>query len=259
MDFIALDVETANADMSSICALGLVHFKNGQVFKDVSTLIDPEDHFDPINISIHGIRPEDVSGKPKMSMVYPALLANLKNCVVVHHGNFDPNAMRRVAQRHNFAELECAWLDSCQVARSAWPRYAEQAYALNVIAKDLCITFKHHQAAEDARCAGLVVLRAIADTGVAIENWFTTIDERRRAARYYPDPSRWRRTWSAARETVVFTGTPSIDRSEAAQLAITGSSATETSRRKTGGIEEAPAGSSERNPSWGMLPRAQAR
>jgi DNA polymerase III epsilon subunit-like protein len=29
MEFVALDFETANADMSSICQLGLVHFKDG--------------------------------------------------------------------------------------------------------------------------------------------------------------------------------------------------------------------------------------
>jgi DNA polymerase-3 subunit epsilon len=75
-----------------------------------------------------------------------------------------------------------------------------------------------------------VVLRAIADTGVALENWFTTIDERPGAggwkprvgtAKYYPD-----RVTMAAKpsgplhgETVVFTGALSMDRSEAAQLA----------------------------------------
>lgn len=31
MDFVALDVETANADLASICAIGLVHFKAGEV------------------------------------------------------------------------------------------------------------------------------------------------------------------------------------------------------------------------------------
>ena len=29
MEFVALDVETANADMSSICQIGLVHFVDG--------------------------------------------------------------------------------------------------------------------------------------------------------------------------------------------------------------------------------------
>ena len=59
-EFIALDVETANADLASICAIGLVHFKGGAPFKSLTILVDPEDDFDPVNVSIHCIRPEDV-------------------------------------------------------------------------------------------------------------------------------------------------------------------------------------------------------
>jgi tetratricopeptide (TPR) repeat protein len=65
-DFIALDVETANADFASICSIGLAHFKSGELFKTLTILVDPEDDFDPINISIHGITPDAVAGKPNM-------------------------------------------------------------------------------------------------------------------------------------------------------------------------------------------------
>jgi DNA polymerase-3 subunit epsilon len=70
-DFIALDVETANADFGSICAIGLVHFRSAEVFKSLMILVDPEDDFDPVNIGIHGIRPGDVVGN-----AYAALALN---------------------------------------------------------------------------------------------------------------------------------------------------------------------------------------
>jgi DNA polymerase-3 subunit epsilon len=60
-DFVALDVETANADLGSICSIGLVHFRSGAVFKSLTILFDPEDEFDPLNVGIHGIRPADVA------------------------------------------------------------------------------------------------------------------------------------------------------------------------------------------------------
>jgi DNA polymerase III subunit epsilon len=50
-DFIALAVETANADFASICSIGLVHFRAGAIFKLLTVLVDPEDDFNPINIS----------------------------------------------------------------------------------------------------------------------------------------------------------------------------------------------------------------
>jgi hypothetical protein len=88
-DFIALDVETANANFASICSIGLVHFRAGQVFKSLTILIDPEDHFDPINVSIHGIRPEDIAGKPTMAKAFPIIGAALKDAAIVHHSPFD--------------------------------------------------------------------------------------------------------------------------------------------------------------------------
>jgi DNA polymerase-3 subunit epsilon len=78
-DFIALDVETANADFGSICSIGLVHFRGGIVFKSLTILVDPEDEFDPINIRIHGIRPEDVAGRPTMAKVFPVIAAALQD------------------------------------------------------------------------------------------------------------------------------------------------------------------------------------
>lgn len=55
MDFIAIDVETANPDLSSICQIGIVYFKGGIVKHSWQTLINPEDYFDAMNVSIHGI------------------------------------------------------------------------------------------------------------------------------------------------------------------------------------------------------------
>lgn len=217
MDFIALDVETANADMGSVCALGLVHFKNGQVYKNLSTLIDPEDEFDGINISIHGINPEDVVGKPTMRTVFPALQANLQNCVVVHHTHFDKVAMRRVAQKYEFSELGCNWLDSARIARRAWSACARGGYGLAPLAQDFGITFQHHQAEEDARCAGLIVLRAIADTGIPLEGWFDRVE------RPLASADKLARAGNPEGplygEVIAFTGKLSIDRLEAAKMA----------------------------------------
>jgi DNA polymerase-3 subunit epsilon len=62
MDFVALDFETANADLSSICQVGIAVFQDGEVVDTFSSLIDPDDYFDPINSSIHGIREHHVVG-----------------------------------------------------------------------------------------------------------------------------------------------------------------------------------------------------
>ena len=55
MRFVAIDVETANADMASICSIGVAAFEDGAVASEWYSLIDPDDFFDSINISVHGI------------------------------------------------------------------------------------------------------------------------------------------------------------------------------------------------------------
>ena len=66
MNFVSLDVETANASLASICQIGIVHFDNGQIIDKWSSLIDPEDFFDYMNISIHGIDEDHVDGAPPL-------------------------------------------------------------------------------------------------------------------------------------------------------------------------------------------------
>jgi len=47
MDFVALDVETANADLSSICQIGIATFRDGKLADSYVSLVDPDDYFDP--------------------------------------------------------------------------------------------------------------------------------------------------------------------------------------------------------------------
>ena len=67
--------------------------------------------------------------------------------------------------RYNLEQLQVTWLDSARIARRAWPReYGQSGYGLKNIAKDLDISFKHHDALEDARATAEVVLSACTTT-----------------------------------------------------------------------------------------------
>ncbi len=70
MDFVAIDVETANPDLASICQIGLVAFEKGRAVDDWDSLVNPEDYFDSWNVSIHGIMPHMVSAAPRFPDLY---------------------------------------------------------------------------------------------------------------------------------------------------------------------------------------------
>ena len=69
--FNSIDVETANADRASICQIGIVHIRDGEIEDRWQTLVNPEDWFDPWNISIHGIEEVmNISGGRELGVVY---------------------------------------------------------------------------------------------------------------------------------------------------------------------------------------------
>ena len=224
LNFDAIDVETANADRSTICQIGIVHVRDGQVRDRWVSLIDPEDWFDDWNIDIHGISEEVVEGAPTLPMVDGELRARLGTSVVVSHTNFDRVAIERAMEKYGLGQPRITWLDSAKVVRRAWPdSYSHRGYGLASVANDLGITFQHHDALEDATAAAEIVIQASEETGLDISGWLE------RTAR--PIDPKWRSGRSAINvgdasvdghlfgETVVFTGSLSLTRQQVTDMA----------------------------------------
>ena len=147
--FNAIDVETANADRASICQIGIVHVEDGVVVDRWQTLVNPEDWFDPWNVSIHGIDEKDVRKSPTLPDVRDELRRRLRGSVLVSHTSFDRVAFERAMTRYVLEQLQVTWLDSAKIVQRAWPeRYGRRGYGLRNVATDLDISFAH------LRCAG---------------------------------------------------------------------------------------------------------
>jgi DNA polymerase III subunit epsilon len=217
--FCVIDVETANADLASICQIGVAQFENGQLGASWETLVNPEDYFDPFNVAIHGIDESMVENAPTFQEVYSDVRSLLTGNTVVSHTHFDRVALERVCESWALEPVVCTWLDSARVVRRAWPdQYAQSGYGLEKVAADLGIEYRAHNALEDARAAGLIVLRAIEATGLSIRDWIIRVRSPIRPAptgRDYdanPDGPLYG-------EVVCFTGALTIPRRDAAALA----------------------------------------
>jgi DNA polymerase-3 subunit epsilon len=97
---VALDVETANADMASICQIGIAKYAEGKLVEEWSSLIDPEDYFDFINVAIHGITEEDVVGSPTFPQVFDTLGRFLNKTICVSHTSFDRVSVGRALAKY---------------------------------------------------------------------------------------------------------------------------------------------------------------
>ena len=215
MRFVAIDVETANPNMSSICQIGVVRFEEGRETGNEGFLVDPRTWFCPVHVGIHGIDEQAVRGAPSFPEALARIAPWIEGETVVCHTHFDRVAMGQAAASHGLTPPVCSWLDSARVTRRAWSRFAERGYGLANVAAELGIEFRHHDAMEDARTAGLILLRAIEETGTVLSEWPNRLHQ--------VAPWRQRRTGDGdgplLGETVVFTGALDIPRRQAADLA----------------------------------------
>ena len=222
MNFIAIDVETANADMASICQIGLAKYESGKLADEWVTYVDPEDYFDDINVSIHGIDESTVKGAPSFGDLDGTLHSHLEGKVVVCHTHFDRVAMNQAFQKYDVNALICTWLDSARVARRAWSESAWKGYGLYPVCKMLGHEFRHHDALEDAKAAAYILLAASNEIGLDIDGWIKRvrqpIDPKASGTGSYINRD-GNPEGAFYGEVLVFTGALAIPRREAADLA----------------------------------------
>jgi len=177
VDFVVLDVETANSDLASICQIGIAVFRDGLLHQRWSSLVNPDDEFDLMNVSIHGIDEHAVRYAPKWKDLSEKISSFIEGQIVVSHTPFDRSALMKAFIKAKSSMAACRWLDSARVVRRSWPQYARSGYGLSNIAKAFSITYKAHDAFEDAYCAGLIILKAIDETGIDIEQWLHRVEQ----------------------------------------------------------------------------------
>ena len=208
LSFNAVDVETANWDPSSICQIGIVQVRGGEICKEWETLINPECPFDPFNVDIHGIDESKVLESPTFVEAYNDLCTHLDvNLSAVSHMLFDRRAIQGAIEMHSLDALRLDWINSATVARWAWPdKYARKGYSLGNLAKDLGIEFDHHDALEDARTCAKIVLLACKEKGVDLSI------AKGKNKKIPPISRKGDPSGHLTGEAVVFTGTLSVPR-----------------------------------------------
>lgn len=220
MNFICLDVETANESRASICQIGLATFIDGRhrPERDVEFYVDPEDYFLDDLSAIHGISEQSVAG----AITYPQARRKLEGLLagqtVLIHSPFDSVSITQANAKYGLPPFKVQWLDTLRVARRAWPeRMGQGGHKLRVLADHCGIQFKHHSAVQDAWCAGKIFLEACKITGLSLNEWMVRVNQPviSRAVSY-PDGNPDERLFG---EVVVFTGTLSVPRAEMSNLA----------------------------------------
>ena len=89
MDFVAIDFETANSNMTSACSLGIAVVKNNCITQVKEWYIKPTPfYFNYFNTQIHGISEADVADCPAFNELWNDILPYFKGNVLVAHNSF---------------------------------------------------------------------------------------------------------------------------------------------------------------------------
>ena len=219
LDFVAIDVETANADFSSICQIGIVRCVDGILSEEWGTYVNPEDFFHPFNIGIHGIDESTVEDAPKLYELAGKIYDYLDKMVVISHTHFDRAAVNQAFSKYDLRPPEPIWLDSARVARRTWEKFAWSGWALSSICEEIGYSFRCHDALEDAKAAAVVFLTAMKLSGLDINGWLKRVEQPINPDHIQPIRHEGNPEGSLYGNTVVFTGALAIPRREAAEMA----------------------------------------
>lgn len=160
MDFAAIDFETATAQRDSACSVAVVEIKDGRLKESFSALIrPPENRYNEFNIGIHGITPADTASAPDFAGIWPELATHLENRIVVaHNARFDMGVLSACLTAAGLRAPSFSYADTVAIARRAWPDLRN--HKLDTVSAFLGITFRHHDALEDARACAAIPLCA---------------------------------------------------------------------------------------------------
>lgn len=164
MKLCVIDFETANRSMASACSIGIMVVENGEVLHEAVYGIRPHvkyAYFDEFNISIHGIRFEDVEFEPEFDGIYSLIEPWFKDSILMaHNASFDMSVLKSLFRLYNIDPPTLKYIDSLEIARKVYPFLRN--HKLNTVCEHLEIELNHHEALSDARGSCLIALNTMA-------------------------------------------------------------------------------------------------
>ena len=97
-DFAAIDFETANNERTSVCSVGVVIVRNGEIVDSFYSLIQPEPNYYNYWCSqVHGLTREDTEDAPVFPKVWKQIEPLIEGLpLVAHNKAFDESCLKAV-------------------------------------------------------------------------------------------------------------------------------------------------------------------
>ena len=154
-DFAAIDFETANSERSSVCSVGVVIVRDGEIVDTFYSLIQPEPNYYNYWCSrVHGLCREDTEDAP----VFPDVWAQIEPLIeglplVAHNRPFDESCHKAVFRDYQMDYPDYEFLDTLWASRRLLPDLDNHRLDTVAAACGFQMENHHHALADAEACA----------------------------------------------------------------------------------------------------------
>ena len=161
-DFAAIDFETANNARSSVCSVGVVIVRDGEIVDSFYSLIQPEPNYYNFWCSqVHGLCCDDTDRAPVFPEVWKQiepLIAGLP--LVAHNRPFDEGCLRAVFRVYQMDYPDYEFYDTLAASRRLLPEL--ENHQLQTVARACGYDLRrHHHALADAEACAWIAIRIL--------------------------------------------------------------------------------------------------
>ena len=185
-DFIAIDFETANECLSSVCSIGAVLVRNGEIARSFYSLIRPEpDYYKWFCQQVYGITQEDTEDAPVFPHVWHRMMHTLLGepgerdaelmsgdtagqmamgqllPFVAHNSRFDENCLKSVFNVYRMDYPGFIFHDTLAASRSHFGRCLPNHKLPTVSAACGYDLSDHHHALADAEACAHIAIKIL--------------------------------------------------------------------------------------------------
>ncbi len=162
-DFAAIDFETANGRRTSVCSVGIVIVRQGEIVERIHRLIRPRPNFySRFTTRIHGMTQEDTADAPPFPEVWTEIAPRIEGLpLVAHNSPFDEGCLRAVYALYEMDYPGYRFYCTCRASRRMFGRSLPDHRLPTVAARVGYDLERHHHALADAEACAAIALRIL--------------------------------------------------------------------------------------------------
>jgi DNA polymerase III subunit epsilon len=157
--FAAIDFETANTSPSSVCSVGVVIVRDGEIVDSFYSLIQPEpNYYGYFQTRVHGLTQQDTDNAPIFPKVWAQIAPKIEGLTLVaHNKSFDERCLKAAFKTYGMDYPDYTFRCTCIESRKALPQLPN--HRLDTVSEYCGFSLKnHHHALADAEAATVIHL-----------------------------------------------------------------------------------------------------